>query len=105
MAAPRLPDDQISDSGFRQRKYRENPENAQKGRIRSRVNYALRKGRLVRLPCVCGNSEVEAHHYLGYELEHALDVVWLCKRHHEILHPHKAGGRPRKIRVVEEPAA
>lgn len=104
MAAPRIPDDQLSASGFRQRKYRENAENAEKGRIRSRVNYALRKGRLVRLPCICGSIQVEAHHYLGYDLEHALDVVWLCKTHHEVLHKHKPGGRPRKVRVEESAA-
>lgn len=98
MAAPRLPDDQLSATGWRQRKYRENPENAHKDRIRSRVNYALKKGRLVRQPCFCGEPKVEAHHYAGYDLDHALDVAWLCKRHHEKLHKHRAGGRPRKIR-------
>lgn len=96
----RLPDDQLSASGVRQRKYRQNPENLLKGRIRSRVNHAVRRGILTRLPCICGELKVEAHHYLGYDLEHALDVVWLCKAHHEKLHKHRAGGRPRKIREV-----
>lgn len=100
----RLPDDQLSSSGVRQRKYRENPENRLKGAIRNRIHYALKRGILIRLPCICGSSEVEAHHYNGYDLEHALDVVWLCKQHHERLHKHRPGGRPRKIRV-EEPAA
>lgn len=94
----KLPDDQLTDTGFRQRKYRENPENRLKGNIRNRVHRALKTGRLTRLPCICGETKVEAHHYNGYDLEHALDVVWLCKRHHEILHKHRAGGRPRKIR-------
>lgn len=84
----RLPDELLTENALKQRKYRENPENALKGRIRSRVNYALRMGRLVKTPCFCGRKvKVEAHHYAGYDLEHALDVVWLCKRHHERLHP------------------
>lgn len=82
----RLPDDQLSPAARAQRKYRENPENRQKAIIRNRVNAALRKGWLVKGPCICGSTEVEAHHFAGYELEHALDVVWLCKQHHELLH-------------------
>ena len=84
---PRVPDDQLSPSGWRQRKYRENPENRMKGAIRNRIHYALKMGRLVKSACFCGVTQVEAHHYAGYDLEHALDVAWLCKRHHERLHP------------------
>lgn len=94
--ARRLPDAQLSPNALAQRRYRENPENRRKAAIRNRINHALRRGILVRQPCFCGNPEVEAHHYAGYDLEHALDVAWLCKRHHEIVHHHKAGGRPRK---------
>jgi hypothetical protein len=48
-----------------------------------RVNYALRSGRLVRLPCwVCG-EKAEAHHP-DYSMP--LDVVWLCPAHHKQLH-------------------
>jgi hypothetical protein len=92
--APRLPDDQLSASGLRQRKYRENPENRMKGLIRNRIHYALKKGWLVKGVCICGEKKVEAHHYAGYDLEHALDVVWLCKQHHEKLHHHRS--RPKK---------
>jgi hypothetical protein len=99
----RLPDDQLTPNALAQRRYREDPEKRRKAAIRNRINYALKRGTLVKLPCICGSTEVEAHHYNGYDLEHALDVVWLCKRHHEILHKHRAGGRPRKVR--EEPAA
>lgn len=102
MGAPRIPDDQLSASGVRQRKYRENPENRLKAAIRNRIHHALKRGILVRQPCICGATEVEAHHYAGYELEHALDVVWLCKRHHEILHKHR--GRPKKAAAEREAA-
>ncbi len=30
--------------------------------------------------------EVEAHHHRGYDLEHRLDVLWLCRPHHEEAH-------------------
>lgn len=83
----RLPDDQLSRNTRAQRKYREDPEHRLKGNIRNRVHVALKKGLLVKTPCFCGIPAVEAHHYAGYDLEHALDVVWLCKRHHERLHP------------------
>jgi hypothetical protein len=47
------------------------------------VLYALRTGRLERLPCwVCG-SKAEAHHP---DYGSPLDVVWLCPRHHKQLH-------------------
>jgi transcriptional regulator with GAF, ATPase, and Fis domain len=88
MGAPRKPDDEITPVAWRQRKYREDPVNRLKGHIRGRVNYALKTGRLVRQPCdVCGAAKVEAHHHNGYDLEHALDVQWLCKAHHEVIHP------------------
>lgn len=86
MGAPRIPDDQLSAGARAQRKYRANPENRLKGAIRNRIHYALKMGRLVKTPCICGSREVEAHHYAGYDLEHALDVVWMCKRHHEAIH-------------------
>lgn len=86
MPAHRLPDDQLSAGARAQRKYRENPENRMKASIRNRIHYALKMGRLVKTACICGSHEVEAHHYAGYDLEHALDVVWLCKRHHEAIH-------------------
>jgi hypothetical protein len=100
MGAQRMPDDQVSASAMRQRKYRESAEGAHKDRIRSRLYHALKTGRLKRQPCFCGEPKVEAHHYAGFDLEHALDVAWLCKAHHEKIHKHRAGGRPRKSRTV-----
>jgi hypothetical protein len=88
MPRPRMPDDQVSASALRQRKYRETAEGRHKDQIRSRVYYALKTGRLRRSPCFCGSTDVEGHHYNGYDLEHALDVVWFCKRHHEAIHHH-----------------
>jgi len=53
----------------------------------SRVGAAVRSGRLVRQPCVeCGETKVQAHHHHGYDADHALDVVWLCRVHHLARH-------------------
>lgn len=54
------------------------------GRAVGRVQAAIKAGRLVRQPCVdCGATEkVQAHHHNGYDREHELDVVWLCRPHH-----------------------
>lgn len=50
------------------------------------VYNAVRDGRLMKQPCfVCGNEDVEAHHPY-YDLEHPLDVVWLCVDHHKECH-------------------
>ena len=52
---------------------------------RSRVQVAITNGSLVRMPCVeCGSEPAEAHHGNGYE--NALDVTWLCRSHHRVLH-------------------
>lgn len=51
------------------------------------VGAAVADGRLSRQPCeVCGSTKVEAHHHLGYEPEHRLDVRWLCHSHHRLEH-------------------
>jgi len=44
------------------------------------VQYAVRKGDLLKLPCeLCGKKKVEAHHD---DYTKPLDVRWLCKQHH-----------------------
>lgn len=93
--ARRLPDDQVSPNTARQRKYRATEQGRYKDIIRSRTNHAIRTGLLVKQPCFCGNELVEAHHYAGYDLEHALDVAWMCKRHHELVHHPLADERRR----------
>lgn len=54
---------------------------------RGAISHAVRYGRLVKQPCIqCGNPKVEAHHHLGYEQEHWLDIQWLCKKCHTAVH-------------------
>lgn len=50
------------------------------------VTRAIETGRLVPLPCICGATPTEAHHWHGYDKEHWLDVVWLCRPHHRQAH-------------------
>jgi hypothetical protein len=49
------------------------------------VNRAVRHGKLTR-PTICSQcgitGEIQAHHHLGYALEHYLDVIWLCPKCH-----------------------
>ena len=48
------------------------------------VGNAVRDGHLLKLPCqVCGASKTEAHHPVYSQ---PLNVVWLCKPHHQQLH-------------------
>lgn len=67
---------------------REYMKDNQKYRIRHRahsaVGYALRTEKLKTQSCeVCGSSKVEAHHC---DYNKPLDVIWLCKEHHEEWH-------------------
>ena len=50
------------------------------------VKYALRVGKIVRMPCwICGSSITEAHHP-SYAEDMRLCVVWLCSKHHNEIH-------------------
>lgn len=49
-------------------------------RAKWQVRYAVKMGRLIRLPCeVCGSPKSEAHHD---DYSKPLDVRWLCRPHH-----------------------
>ena len=53
-------------------------------RARWTVHNAIRDGRLLRQPCeVCGAVKVEAHHD---DYSKPLDVRWLCRKHHAMVH-------------------
>lgn len=40
---------------------------------------------------ICNKQKPMAHHYLGYEKEHRLDVEWLCQFHHVEAHREVSG--------------
>lgn len=51
---------------------------------RKKLNYAVKKGIILKEPClVCGCMNSQAHHEI-YSLP--LEVVWLCSLHHMNLH-------------------
>lgn len=65
------------------KKLRKDPNKSQVYKAYLRVCYAVKTGKLKKLPCeVCGAIPTFAHHYNGYSKEHALDVKWLCRKHH-----------------------
>lgn len=47
------------------------------------VRQAIRRGVLTKQPCFCGELQVDAHHE---DYAKPLDVHWLCRRHHELIH-------------------
>lgn len=47
------------------------------------VRTALQAGGLVKKPCFCGIENVDAHHE---DYSKPLDVHWLCRRHHVLIH-------------------
>lgn len=56
-------------------------------RARGRVAYAVRNGLIVKQPCRCGSTKVQAH---NHDYSKPLDVEWLCfKCHREDEHGHK----------------
>lgn len=72
------------------REYRRNnqtpltPEQKEKAKARELLKYAVKTGKVKKLPCCeCGASQVEAHHA---DYSKPLDVVWLCPKHHRYAH-------------------
>jgi hypothetical protein len=55
--------------------------------VYSSYNLALRKGLLIKKPCIiCGTSErIEGHHF---DYSKPLEVIWMCKKDHMELHAH-----------------
>lgn len=50
---------------------------------RLKLNYAVKCGKVKKLPCFCSELKVDAHHP---DYSKPLDVVWLCRLHHKQLH-------------------
>lgn len=65
------------------RRYRENPD---KHRAKVAVARAINRGLITKSPCPCGATITEAHHHRGYNKAHWLDVVFLCRSCHTLLH-------------------
>lgn len=65
-----------------QRKWkRENPE---KHQAKVQVGRAVKKGTLIKQPCIkCGDVKVITHHP---DYDKPLDVMWICRKHHREIH-------------------
>lgn len=75
-------------------KYDENKKKASE-----KVNNAVRDNRLEKLPCcICGNTKSEGHHE---DYNNPLQVIWLCKKHHGMIHRTTEKGIP-VFETVEE---
>lgn len=76
------------------------PEQRRKDNARSFVAVAIKRGKLFRAPCqVCGETVAEAHHFLGYDKGHELDVIWLCREHHRRAHQSAAADSQGRTRI------
>lgn len=65
----------------RKRKYKENPD---KEIARSTVHYYKKIGKLIKENCkICGEENTEGHHK---DYKNKLGVIWLCRKHHNLLH-------------------
>jgi hypothetical protein len=57
-----------------------------KAKARATLGVYLRRGKVQKKPCEhpgCGKTTVQAHHP---DYSKPLDVVWLCRPHHNALH-------------------
>jgi len=68
------------------REYVKLPHVVPKEKARRAVRAALRIGSLKKQPCHCGETKVEGHHP---DYSKPLEVVWLCRAHHEDVHHKK----------------
>ena len=55
----------------------------EKTRARTYLNTYLKRGKIQKQPCACGETKVDAHHS---DYSKPLDVIWLCRQHHADLH-------------------
>lgn len=75
---------EIGENSYRDAKRRYRKRHPHKARAHMLVRDAIKRGDIVREPCrECGNDNSHAHHE---DYDHPLDVVWLCKKHHEQRH-------------------
>ena|SRR3990167_466791 len=52
----------------------------------ARLHHAVKTGKVIKLACHCGNFLTQGHHHKGYEGANALDILWLCQKHHLMAH-------------------
>ena len=56
----------------------------EKQRARETLKNHIRAGSIKEEPCaICGETKTEGHHV---DYSDPLNVIWLCKKHHELIH-------------------
>ena len=81
--------------------HQDDPEYKLKRNTRESTRRAIRSGKLQKFPCLfCSNSQVEAHHYLGYNKENIMNIQWLCRKHHYLVHSNHYMYNPVQKEVV-----
>jgi len=66
----------------RQSNYRK--ENPDKNRAHALLNYHVKHGNIVKMPCqICGKEKVDGHHE---DYSKPKEVIWLCRTHHREIH-------------------
>lgn len=77
--------ERMKDPAFRAKKaaaaMRSFHKNKDKWYARNKLKYAVRTGKILRLPCeMCGNPKSQGHHD---DYSKPLEVKWLCSLHHK----------------------
>lgn len=76
-------------------KYIHKPPDPVKNKARKLLAYAIRKHRIIKMPCEkCGNIASNAHHT---DYSKPYDVTWLCDEHHGEQHRKYDIGRLRMV--------
>lgn len=69
---------------FREYYRKNNKKYRVQNQARSKLRNNIRAGKIIRMPCqVCGEPKSHGHHT---DYTKALDVMWLCVKHHAELH-------------------
>lgn len=87
----RIKDDPAYKERIRLQSIKKRQDHPEKQSARLAVRMAIVRGDLIRGLCVkCGDADTQGHHE---DYSKALDVVWLCRPHHEERH--------RELRLME----
>lgn len=57
--------------------------NRKKQAAHNAVARAVKKGRILPMPCIVCGADAQAHHA---DYDSPLDVIWLCEPHHKEVH-------------------
>ncbi|MFH1997227.1 MAG: hypothetical protein ABII94_00855 [Patescibacteria group bacterium] len=80
----KIPEIQIKIKAYEKKYYKENKI---KCLARAKLRKCVKNGKIKKMACeICNYSLSEGHHF---DYSRPLDVVWLCKKHHDLFHYEK----------------